>query len=129
MLQPRQPVYCNMYGILFHGSFYPVLALVHSMRSTCLLVYFNLEILSSSFHAQVHRYYILNTTKFPFFFFFFFLLDKINYPGVLFLGSPLFIYLSVHRLLLVAPCQLSSSTIGILLALHLSRQHITAYLY
>ena len=55
--------------------------------------------------------------------------NKINYPYVLFLGSPLFIYLSIRRLLLVAHCQLSSSTMGILLALHLSCQHITAYLY
>ena len=31
--------------------------------------------------------------------------NKINYPNVLFLGSSLFIYLSVHRLLLVARCQ------------------------
>ena len=35
--------------------------------TTCLLVYFNLETLSSSFHAQVHRYSILNTTKSPFY--------------------------------------------------------------
>ena len=55
--------------------------------------------------------------------------NKINYPNVLFLGSSLFIYSSVHQLLLVAHCQLSSSTMGVLLTLHLSRQHITAYLY
>ena len=90
--------------------------------TTCLPAYFDLEILSSLFHAQVHRYSILNMTKSP-------LLNKINYPYVPFLGSPLFIYLSIHRLLLVARCQLSSSTMGILLALHLSRQHITVYVY
>ena len=55
--------------------------------------------------------------------------NKINYSYVLFLGSSLFIYLNIHQLLLVAHCQLSSSTIGILLRLHLSHQHITAYLY
>ena len=55
--------------------------------------------------------------------------SKINYPNVLFLGSSLFIYSSIHQLLLVAHCQLSSSTMGVLLTLHLSRQHITAYLY
>ena len=55
--------------------------------------------------------------------------SKINYPNVLFLRSSLFIYSSVHQLLLVAHCQLSSSTMGVLLTLHLSRQHITAYLY
>ena len=55
--------------------------------------------------------------------------NKINYPNVLFLGSSLFIYLSIHQLLLVAHCQLSSSTVSALLTLHLSRQHITAYLY
>ena len=55
--------------------------------------------------------------------------NKINYSYVLFLGSSLFIYLNIHWLLLVAHCQLSSSTMGILLTLHLSRQHITAYLY
>ena len=32
--------------------------------------------------------------------------NKINYSCVLFLGSPLFIYLRIHRLLLVACCQL-----------------------
>ena len=55
--------------------------------------------------------------------------NKINYPNVLFLGSSLFIYSSIHQLLLVAHCQLSSSTMGVLLTLHLSRQHITTYLY
>ena len=55
--------------------------------------------------------------------------NKINYPNVLFLGSFLFIYSNVHRLLLVAHCQLSSSTMSALLTHHLSCQHITAYLY
>ena len=55
--------------------------------------------------------------------------NKINYPYVLFLGSSLFIYSSVHHLLLVAHYQRSSSTICVLLTLHLSHQHITAYLY
>ena len=44
--------------------------------------------------------------------------NKINYPNVLFLGSPLFIYSNIHRLLLVAHCQLSSSTMGALLTHH-----------
>ena len=55
--------------------------------------------------------------------------NKINYPNVLFLGSYLFIYSSIHQPLPVAHCQLSSSTMSVLLKLHLSRQHITAYLY
>ena len=55
--------------------------------------------------------------------------NKINYPNVLFLGSSLFIYSSIHQPLPVAHCQLSSSTMSVLLTLHLSRQHITAYLY
>ena len=42
---------------------------------------------------------------------------------------PLSVYLSIHRLLLVAHCQLSSSTMGVLLTPYLSRQHITAYLH
>ena len=54
---------------------------------------------------------------------------KINYPNVLFLGSSLFIYSSIHEPLPVAHCQLSSSTMSVLLTLHLSHQHITAYLY
>ena len=41
----------------------------------------------------------------------------------------MFIYLSIHRLLLVACCQLISNTMGILSTPYLSRQHITAYLY
>ena len=54
-----------MHGILLHGSFIP--CNFGSFRATtCLLVYFNLETLSSSFRVQVHRYYILNTTKSPF---------------------------------------------------------------
>ena len=55
--------------------------------------------------------------------------NKINYPNVLFLGSYLFIYSSIHQPLPVAHCQLSSNTMSVLLTLHLSRQHITAYLY
>ena len=51
---------------LFHRSFIPC-SFGSFRATTCLLVYFNLETLSSSFHAQVHRYYILNTTKSPFF--------------------------------------------------------------
>ena len=42
-----------------------------------------------------------------------------------FLDILLFVYSSILRLLLVACCQLNSSTMGILLSLHLSRQHIT----
>ena len=45
-----------------------------------------------------------------------------------FLDTLLFVYLSILRLLLVARCQLNSSTMDILLSLHLSRQHITVYL-
>ena len=55
--------------------------------------------------------------------------NKINYPNVLFLGSSLFIYLSIHQPLPVAHHQLSSSTMSVLLTLHLSCQHITAYLH
>ena len=55
-----------MHGILFHGSFIPC-NFGSFCATTCLLVYFNSETLSSSFHVQVHRYYILNTTKSPFF--------------------------------------------------------------
>ena len=54
------------------------------------------------------------------------LLDMINWLSFYFLDPPLFIYLNIHRLLLVACCQLSSSTMGILLTPYLSRQHITA---
>ena len=54
-----------MHGILFHGSFIP--CIFGSFRATtCLLVYFNFETPSSSFHVQVQRYYIPNTTKSPF---------------------------------------------------------------
>ena len=55
--------------------------------------------------------------------------NKINYPHVPFLGSSLFIYSSIHQPLPMAHCQLSSSTMSVLLTLHLSHQHITAYLY
>ena len=55
--------------------------------------------------------------------------NKINYPNVLFLGSSLLIYSSIHQPLPVAHHQLSSSTMSVLLTLHLSHQHITAYLY
>ena len=49
----------------FHGSFIPCnFGSFHA--TTCQLVYFNSETLSSSFHVKVHRYYILNTTKSPF---------------------------------------------------------------
>ena len=103
-------------GLLFHVTF----NLTHI--AVCLPVHRFRNSLKTLFHSQVHTYLILNTTKFS-------QVNKINYPYVLFLGSPLFIYLSIRRLLLVAHCQLSSSTMGILLALHLSHQHIIAYLY
>ena len=90
--------------------------------AVCLAVHRFRNSLKTLFHAQVHTYLILNMTKFS-------PVNKINYPYVLFLGSPLFIYFGIRQLLLVAHCQLSSSTMGILLVLHLSRQHIIAYLY
>ena len=102
-------------GLLSHAGF------SLSRVTTCLLVHLlrsSLEFISCS------STYILHTKhdQIP-------SLNKINYPNVLFLGSSLFIYLNIHRLLLVARCQLSSGTMSDLLTLHLSHQHITAYLY
>ena len=92
-----------------------------SRVTTCLLVH---RLRSSLEFISCSSTYILHTQhdQIP-------SLNKINYPNVLFLGSSLFIYLNIHRLLLVVCCQLSSSTMSDLLTLHLSRQHITAYLY
>ena len=64
MLQPRQSV--TVHGILFHGSLIPC-GFGSFRATTCLLVYFNFEILLSSVHAQAHKYSILNITKFPFY--------------------------------------------------------------
>ena len=101
-------------GLLSRAAWLPHMTtclLVHRFRNSLKLISYPSTCIPHTKHDQIPS------------------LDKINYPYVLFLGSPLFIYSSIHQLPLVARCQPSSSTMGTLLAIHLSCQHITAYLY
>ena len=99
--------------------FYPVL-IFGSSRATCILSYMTIRFANKLILKSILCSIVFST--------------RLNsFPRLIACRSiswiPLFIYLSILRLLPVACCQLGYSTMGILSTPYLSRQHITAYLY
>ena len=100
--------------------FYPVL-IFGSSRAHCILSYMTIRFANKLILKSILCSIVFSTRLNPFF------------PRLIACRSiswiPLFIYLSILRLLPVACCQLGYSTMDILSTPYLSRQHITAYLY